>query len=339
MEFAITLRGDLDKKRCVAICRQAEAGGFDYTWFFDTHVLWRDLYPQMVVCMEHTKTMRFGPCVTNPMVRDWSVAASLFGALAVQSDGRFDMGVGRGDSSVRVMGKRPSTVATLIEFCNAMKGLVRGDEIRYADVPEPIQFDWTGGYEMPVWVAAYGPKALAAAGQVGDGLIVQLGDPQLSQWMTEQALEAGRAAGRDMSDYRVMACAPVWIGDHERGIEQTKWYPALVGNHIADIVKKYGADSDLVPKSMTEYIAARDGVGADEGYDYRHHTEAGSDNAYYVSDAITESFCVIGQPEEHVEKLKKLEAAGVTQFNIYLTNGEEERLVAEYVEHVIPHFR
>jgi len=205
MEFAITLRGDLDKKRAVAICRQAETGGFDYTWFFDTHVLWRDLYPQMVVCMEHTTTMRFGPCVTNPMVRDWSVAASLFAALAVQSDGRFDMGVGRGDSSVRVMGKRPSTVATLVEFCHAMKGLVRGDEVRYADVPEPIQFDWTGGYELPVWVAAYGPKALAAAGQVGDGLIVQLGDPQLSQWMAEQALDAGRAAGRDMSDYRVMA--------------------------------------------------------------------------------------------------------------------------------------
>ena len=224
MEFAITFRGDLDKNRVLAICRQAEAAGFDYAWFFDSHVLWRDLYPQMAVAIEHTRKLRFGPCVTNPAIRDWSVAASLFAAMAVQSDGRFDMGVGRGDSSVRVIGKRPATVARLEEFCIAMKALVRGEQVAYEDAPEPVRFDWTGGYEMPVWVAAYGPRALAAAGRVGDGLIVQLADVGLCQWMGDQARAAGSAQGHDMAGYRVMACAPVWVGDRESGIAQTKWF-------------------------------------------------------------------------------------------------------------------
>jgi probable F420-dependent oxidoreductase len=339
MEFAFTFRGDLDKKRVAAICHQAEVAGFDYCWFFDTHVLWRDLYPQMAVAMEHTSRLRFGPCVTNPQVREWSVAASLFGALAVQSDGRFDVGAGRGDSSVRVLGKRPATVARLEEFCSAMKGLVRGDSVTYDDRPEPVMFDWTGGYELPVWVAAYGPKALAAAGRVGDGLIVQLAEPSLCQWMGEAARTAGSEAGRDMSDYRVMACAPIWVGDKDRGIEQTKWFPALVGNHIADILKWHGSDTRQVPEALSAFVQDRKGEGADEGYDYMQHTQIDDDNAYYVTDETTQAFGVIGPVEAHVEKMRRLEAAGVTQFNIYLCSGEEERQIAEYGEHVIPHFR
>ena len=279
MKFSFTIRGDLDKKRVVAICRQAEAAGFDYAWFFDTHILWRDLYPQMAVAIEHTTKLRFGPCVTNPQVREWSVAASLFGALAVQSDGRFDLGVGRGDSAVRVMGKRPSTVARMENFCRTMKALLHGDEVTYNDEVAPVRFDWTGGYDLPIWVAAYGPKALAAAGRVGNGLIAQLAEPNLCKWMRESALSAGEAAGRDMKDYRTMACAPVWVGDKNRGLEQTKWFPALVGNHIADVVKWYGADTKEVPEALTSYVSAREGIGADEGYDYKQHTQMDDENS------------------------------------------------------------
>ncbi len=339
MEFAFTFRGDLDKKRVVAICRQAEEADFDYAWFFDSHVLWRDLYPQMAVAIEHTSKLRFGPCVTNPQTREWSVAASLFGALAVQSDGRFDLGVGRGDSAVRVVGKRPATVARMENFCAAMKGLVKGDAVTYDDRPEPVQFDWTGGYDMPIWVAGYGPKALAAAGRSGEGLIVQLAEPALCQWMGDAARIAGKESGRDMSNYRVMACAPIWVGDKAKGVEQTRWFPALVGNHIADILKWYGSNTSDVPEALTAYVQKREGTGADEGYDYSQHTQMDDENTYYVTDETTEAFGVIGPAEAHVEKMHRLEAAGVTQFNIYLCSGEEERQIAEYGEHVIPQFR
>jgi probable F420-dependent oxidoreductase len=334
MEFAITFKGDISPKRTVALCRQAELAGFTYAWMFDSHILWRDCYVTMAMCMEHTEHMRFGPCVTNPGVRDWSVAASMFATLAAQSGGRFDMGVGRGDSSRRVMGRKPLNVETMVEFCAAVKGMMRGDSVTYEDDVAAVQIPWATGYEMPAWIAAYGPKALKGAGEAGDGLIIQLADPWLVKWFSDQALAAGKAAGRDMSNFKIMSAAPVWVGDMEKARTQTRWFPAMVGNHVADIVERYGRDGGGdVPERLTNYIQGR------KGYDYRHHADKDADHLDFISNDIIDSFGILGNAGQHVEKLKQLEAAGVTQFNIYLMCGEEERMVAEYAEHVLPHFK
>jgi probable F420-dependent oxidoreductase len=333
MEFAITFKGDITPKRTVALCRQAEVAGFTYAWFYDSHILWREPYVTMAMCMEHTDHMRFGPCVTNPGVRDWSVAASMFATLALQSGGRIDIGLGRGDSSMRVMGKTPKTIAKMKEFVHAVKGMVRGDAVKYEDIPAEVILPWAEGYELPFWIAAYGPQALAAAGEVGDGLIIQLGEPLLCKWFTSQAIAAGQAAGRDMSNYKVMSAAPVWVGDMARGREQTRWFPAMVGNHVADIVEKYGTETTDLPASFTRYIEGR------KGYNYKDHAEKDADHLGFITDDVIDSFGILGPVAAHIEKLKELEAAGVTQFNIYLMCGEEERIVAEYGEHIIPHFR
>lgn len=332
MDFAVTFKGDISPKRTVALARQAELAGFKYAWMFDSHVLWRECYVTMAMCMEYTETLRFGPCVTNPGVREWSVAASLFATLAQQSGGRFDMGVGRGDSSRRMLGQKPLNIETMAEFCQAVKGMVRGDEVSYEKDQKPVQIPWADGFEMPVWIAAYGPKALKGAGEIGDGLIIQLADPWLVKWFSDQAISAGKAAGRDMSKFQVMAAAPAWVGDMEKARAQTRWFPAMVGNHVADIVDKYGKESDI-PKRLTDYIEGR------KGYDYRHHADKDADHLDFISNDIIDSFGILGSVEEHVQKIKELEAAGVTQYNIYLMCGEEERIVAEYAEHVLPHFQ
>ncbi len=334
MEFAITFKGDIDPKRTVALCKLAEQAGFKYAWFFDSHVLWRECYVTMAMCMEHTDHMRFGPCVTNPGVREWSVAASLFATLALQSGGRFDMGLGRGDSSRRVLGKKPLNVETMVEFADAVKRMVRGESVHYDEDAAPVQLPWANGYEMPVWIAAYGPKALKAAGEAGDGLIIQLADPWLVKWFTDQATNAGREAGRDMSGYRVMSAAPVWVGDMQKAREQTRWFPAMVGNHVADIVERYGkGGASDIPQRLTDYIEGR------KGYDYRHHADKDADHLGFITEDIIDSFGVLGPIEEHVRKLKEIETAGATQFNIYLMCGEEERMVEEYGTHVLPAFQ
>ncbi len=333
MEFAITFKGDIDPKRTVALCQQAEQAGFTHAWFFDSHILWRDCYATMAMCMEHTTTMRFGPCVTNPGVRDWSVAASLFATLALQSGGRMDIGLGRGDSSQRVLGKKPLTVDTMVEFTRAVKAMVRGEQVQYEQDLAPVQFPWANGYELPVWIAAYGPKALKAAGTAGDGLIIQLGDPWLVKWFSDQAREAGAAAGRDLSGFKVMSAAPVWVGDMTKAREQTRWFPAMVGNHVADLVERYGRSGASVPQRLTDYVEGR------KGYDYHHHADKDADHLGFINDAIIDSFGILGTVEQHVEKLKELESIGVTQFNIYLMCGEEERMVEEYGKHVLPEFK
>ncbi|MEM9032729.1 MAG: TIGR03842 family LLM class F420-dependent oxidoreductase [Pseudomonadota bacterium] len=332
MEFGITFKGFMEHNRARKLVKQAEDAGFTYCWFYDSHILWRESYPAMAMCMEHTETMRFGPCVTNPNTREWSAAASLFGSLALQSNGRFDIGVGRGDSAVRVMGRKPALLKKMDEFIDVVKGLVRGEERQYGDVPNPIQFTWSTGYELPVWVAAYGPKALDSAGRMGDGLILQIAEPTICKWLADQAKAAGEANGRDMSGYRVMSAAPAFLGSPEECREATRWFPAMVGNHVADIVEKYGTEREDIPASLTAYIKDR------KGYDYAKHGQ--SDNAYldFITDDIIDSFSVLGTPAQHIAKIGELRDAGVTQFNIYLDNGDEENILATYGNEIIPKF-
>ncbi len=332
MDFAICFKGVARPERLRSLVQQAEQGGFKYCWFYDSHILWRECYPSMAMCMEHTSSMRFGPCVTNPLARDWSLAASLFGSLAAQSGGRIDMGVGRGDSSVRVMGRKPATLATLVEFTDKVKAMIRGEEVTYDGSANPVEFPWAEGYELPIWIAAYGPKALKTAGECGDGVILQIADPSLCQWFGDQATNAGLAAGRNMSNYQVMAAAPAYFGDMEDCIEQTRWFPAMVGNHVADIVEKYGTNSGLVPESLTAYIENR------RGYDYSKHGQSSNPYLDFITPDIVESFCVLGTVDDHINKLRALQESGVTQFNIYLDNGCEDEIIAQYSEHIIPAF-
>jgi len=335
MDFGITFKGDIDPRRTVALTKLAEQAGFSYGWFFDSHVLWRECYVTMAMCMEHTSTMRFGPCVTNPGVREWSVAASLYATLEIQSGNRFDVGIGRGDSSRRVLGRKPLTVERMIEFGGALRSMVCGEEVAYVwdDQATKAKLPWTNGSDLPVWYAAYGPKALAAAGQHGDGLIIQLADPWLVKWFGDQALEARRAAGMGDQPFQIMSAAPVWVGDLPTARAQTRWFPAMVGNHVADLVDKYGKEGNFVPKRLTEYIEGR------RGYDYRHHADKDADHLDFISSEIIDSFGILGPVEMHIEKIKELEAQGVTQFNIYLMCGDEERIVEEYGKHVLPAFQ
>lgn len=330
MEFAITFKGDISLERTVALCKQAEVAGFDYAWFFDSHVLWRECYTTMAVCMRETKRIRFGPCVTNPLVRDWTVAASVFANMCDISDGRFDLGVGRGDSSRRLLGFKPASLDEMVHFTKFVQTMVARLPVTYHEKEQELT--WTHGYRMPAWYAAYGPKALTEAGKHADGLVLQLADPWLIKWFADQAKEAARAVGR-ADDLRIMAAAPAWLGDMSKCREHTKWFPAMVGNHVADLVDRYGKDGGSVPQRLTDYISGR------KGYDYKHHADKDADHLDFISDDIVDSFSVLGSREEHISKLRELEAAGVTQFNIYLMCGEEERIVAEYGQHIIPQFK
>jgi probable F420-dependent oxidoreductase len=237
-----------------------------------------------------------------------------------------DLGIGRGDSARRVLGKPPITMANTEEAIRVIRALVAGESITYEGTE--LHFPWTRGWTLPVWVAGYGPMALAMSGRVADGIILQLADPDLIRWFAGQVREAAVAAGRDPSDIRIQAAAPAHVGPRDLGRDRTRWFPALVSNHVVDLVNKYPREQ--LPGALTGYITDR------EGYDYHHHAEVGSANAAFVGDEVTDRFCVLGPSDEHVEKLRELIDAGVDQFNLYLMNGDEEDQLEAYGRDVIP---
>jgi probable F420-dependent oxidoreductase len=326
VQFGFTLKPEHTIERTLDLTRRAEANGFAYGWLFDSHVLWRDPYPLMTLMAGASTTLRLGTCVTNPGTREPTVTASALATLQEISDGRMDLGIGRGDSARRVLGKPPITLANTEEAIRVIRALVAGEAIDYEGTE--LRFPWTVGWTLPVWVAGYGPMALAMTGRVADGLILQLADPDLIRWFVGQVRTAARDAGRDPDSILVQAAAPAHIGPREEGRDRTRWFPALVSNHVVDLVNKYPREQ--LPDALTGYIRDR------EGYDYLHHAEVGSSNAAFVGDEVTDRFCVHGDAAEHVAKLHELADAGVDQFNIYLMNGDEEAQLEAYGREIVP---
>ncbi|HEX2765247.1 MAG TPA: TIGR03842 family LLM class F420-dependent oxidoreductase [Candidatus Limnocylindria bacterium] len=327
MRFGITLKPDHRFSRSVDLAKRAEANGFGYGWLFDSHVLWRDPYPILTLMGEATTDMRLGTCVTNPATRDVTVTASALATLNEITGGRMDLGIGRGDSARRVMGKKPTTVAYMEECCQIVRSLTGGEKI-VLDGTE-IQMPWVSHGPVPVWVAGYGPMALAAAGRVADGIILQLADPDIIRWCVGFMRAGAEEAGRDPDAIEVMAAAPAYVADDvATARDKVRWFPALVSNHVVDLINKYPKDD--LPETLWKYVENR------EGYDYLHHAEVGSSNAAFVSDEITDAFSIVGPASAHREKLEQLRDAGVTQFNIYLMNGEEEDCLDAYGREIIP---
>jgi alkanesulfonate monooxygenase SsuD/methylene tetrahydromethanopterin reductase-like flavin-dependent oxidoreductase (luciferase family) len=170
--------------------------------------------------------------------------------------------------------------------------------------------------------------ALSMTGRVADGVILQLADVDLIRWMVGIMREAAERAGRDPAEIRVQAAAPAHVGPIDSCRERVRWFPALVSNHVVDLVNKYPREQ--LPESLTGYIRDR------TGYDYLHHAEVGSSNAGFVTDEVVDRFCIIGPPEEHIRRLRELAEAGVDQFNIYLMNGDEEAQLEAYGGTIIP---
>ena len=125
MQFGFTLKPDHSIERTLDLTRRAEAAGFDYGWLFDSHVLWRDPYPLLTLMAGATARLRLGTCVTNPATREPSVTASALATLDEISAGRMDLGIGRGDSARRVLGKPPTTLAALEEAVGGRRGMLQ----------------------------------------------------------------------------------------------------------------------------------------------------------------------------------------------------------------------
>ncbi|HZB03252.1 MAG TPA: TIGR03842 family LLM class F420-dependent oxidoreductase [Actinomycetota bacterium] len=329
MQFGVCFAPDPPPRRWVDLAKLAEDRGFDYVWLWDSHVLWQEVYPVFTLMAAETERIRIGPLVTNPVTRDPTVTASALATLDDFTDGRMVMGIGRGDSARRVIGKTPVSVERMEWGANLIRDLVAGREVDYEGTT--IQLKWAR-WDLPVWMAAYGPKALRAVGRVADGLVMQLADPFIIEWSLRYVREGAEEAGRSLEDIKIMSAAPTFVTDDLAAArEQVRWFPALVSNHVVDLVNRYA--SDELPPELTDYIRARD------HYDYSDHGRRGAEHAEFVTDQIVDRFCVIGTLEQCQEKLHVLERIGVDQFTIYAVSVEgPDAIIETYGKEIIPEF-
>ncbi|MGZ8597853.1 MAG: TIGR03842 family LLM class F420-dependent oxidoreductase [Actinomycetota bacterium] len=328
MDIGVVLQTTPPSARVVDLAKKAETYGFSHVWTFDSHILWQEPFPIYTQILANTRNVTVGPMVTNPLTRDWTVTASLFATLNEMFGNRTVIGMGRGDSAVRVINGKPSTLVALGEAVHVIRELANGREVDYRG--STIRFPWASKSRAEVWVAGYGPKALTLVGEVGDGFILQLADPDITAWTIDAVRRAAGQAGRDPDAITICVAAPAYVGDDVAyARDQCRWFGGMVGNHVADIVARYGESSE-VPAALTDYIAGR------EGYDYNEHGRAGNTHTAFVPDDIVDRFCLLGPVDAHVERLKELQGLGVDQFAVYLQHDAKDETLQAYGEKVIP---
>ena len=330
MDFGVVLQTNPPVRRVVDLAKRAEANGFTHVWVFDSPVLWQEPFVVLARILAETERVIVGPMVTNPGTRDWTVLASTFATLNDAYGPRTVCGIGRGDSALRGIGRKPRTLAEMVEAMRVVKGLVAGETIDYHGTE--IAFPWVKqGWDLPMWGAGYGPRALDCIGRHADGFVLQLADPRILEWTRAAVMEAAAAQGRAPGSVATCVVAPAYVGDdvaHQR--EQLRWFGGMVGNHVAELVKRYGEHSPNVPKALTDYIKDR----AD--YDYSHHGRAGNPSTDFVPDDIVDRFCVLGRVEDHIEKLTTLRDMGADHFAIYLMHDAEDETLDAYGRSVLP---
>ncbi|QJW37279.1 TIGR03842 family LLM class F420-dependent oxidoreductase [Cellulosimicrobium protaetiae] len=349
MDLGVVLQNDPPAWRVVDLARQAETYGFSHVWTFDSHLLWEEPFVVYSQILSATHRVTVGPMVTNPATRDVTVTASLFATLNEMFGNRTICGIGRGDSAVRVINGRPVTLAELREAIGVIRGLASGETVEYRG--STLRLPWNPDSRLPVWVAAYGPKALALTGEVGDGFILQLADPDVVAWSVAAVRSAAERAGRDPDAVRICVAAPAYVtgtapSNGEAGrralahaYDQCRWFGGMVGNHVAEIVARYGPGGSeegagvTIPHALTDFVAGR------EGYDYNEHGRAGNTHTTFVTDEIVDRFCLVGPPERHVERLQELAALGVDQFAVYLQHDAKDETLRAYGETVGPAVR
>jgi probable F420-dependent oxidoreductase len=330
MKFGAS-HGNSPASRSLEILRALEDADFDQYWSFDSHVIWQECFTVLgwLVAQSRNERMEFGTCVTNPVTRDPTVTASAFATLNQITGGRMICGIGRGDSSVRVMKRRPANLDAVEEAVEIIRTLGSGQPMKIQGVD--VHMDWAEG-RIPVYVAGYGPKALRLAGRVGDGVIFQVADPFFIEWGMGFVREGAEEAGRNPDDIVIHCATATYIStDRNEARDRVRWFPALVANHIADVLRHH--DPDVVPDYVAEYLEAR------PRYDYYQHGHAGADHSKYVPDEICDRFCVLGSVEECADKVRELASIGVSEFNIYPYIPDLDSVIATYGREIVPQFR
>src|SRR5919107_4414554 len=252
LSFGVTVLPDPPYQRMIELFQLAERLGFDHAWTYDSHVLWQESTPTLALAAKATERIKLGHMVTNPGTREPTLLASMYATLPDISDGRMVMGIGRGDSARRYINQKPVRVGRFEEAVTMIKPFMNGEKVQWNDTE--LELTWVRKDLPPIemHVAGYGPRALAVAGRVGDGVIIQLADPDIIRWIMDTARAAAAEAGREPAALKCIVSAPSHISDDLAAArEQVRWFPAMVSNHVMDLIERYGWESEI-PAALTD---------------------------------------------------------------------------------------
>lgn len=313
--------------------RLAEESGFDMIGLTDSPSVYPETYITGVLCAQNTSRIRFGPRVTNPLTRNPMVTASAIAGLDELSKGRAILGIGTGDSAAFHTGNRPASVKKLGEYALAVRGLLRGEEITYNG--KQLRLMWTKR-NVPIYLAAAGPKTLRLAAQIADGIIIGTGvSPDIVKATLATIHDAAKEAGRDPNALDLWWLCGCRVGPTRHdAIEDAKSFLAAACNATFQV----SLDNKHLPKRLYPAVER-----LCHEYNFWEHVKPGRDaqNARLVErdglkEYLAERFLVGGTPEDCARKIKESAAAGATQFWWTVNLPDKAAFIRAFSKDVMP---
>lgn len=291
----------------VADAKLAEDVGFAMVGVADSQSVFRELYAVSALCAQATRRVLIGPTVTNPITRHPAVSASAIATVDEIAPGRAIFGLGSGDSAILNLGERPVTLAGLREYIEAVRELFTKRETEYQG--KRIRLNWAPR-PVPIYLAAEGPRTLELAGEICDGVIVNLGlQPDLVRDAVARVHAGARRAGRDPATIDLWTLVRVNVTDDVKaGIAEITMELASSAHHVF----RFTLDGKHVPDDLAGAIRR-----IQRGYQAAAHEQLGpSPNAALLAADpallryLADRFAVVGPVEACVEKLRPI--AGIT---------------------------
>jgi 5,10-methylenetetrahydromethanopterin reductase len=349
MEFGISCN-KIDE---VGVAVHAENLGYDFCWMTDSPMIRSNVWSVMTLVAQQTQRLRLGTGVAVPGLRLAPVAANGIATINRLAPGRCFMGLGTGNTAMRMLGHPPAKVAEFKEYVRVVSALLRGEEVEFTldGVTHPITFaNQDFGYinvtdPIPVHVGGFGPRAQALAGELGDGLIT--GIPRggsITQALSNVRRGAERV-GRSLDGFKTYALVnllmlePGETLESERAIAEIGSGIMVNVHYLVERWKETGEDPpDYVKPIWKDYLAfleERDAARQHQEMHKSHYSYLDPEEARFITPEMIRTFSVAGQPEEIVEQLREYERQGLDGINFIPTLDQQYRLIEDFARKVM----
>lgn len=359
MEFGIIFPTRIDDWKLIA---DAEALGYDRAWVPDSQMLWSDCYATLALAAEHTSRIQIGTGVSIPRTRIAPVTAHSIASINRLAPGRVFLGLGTGHTAMRVMGMKPQKIDAFREYLRVVRALLRGEEVDYTldGVTRPIRFlHQDQGFlelqpEIPVYIAANGPRALAVTGEYGDGLTTLLyEDPTVLQGHLDLVKQGAKQAGRQLPDpfhvAAVSAAVVLRAGEtlaSERVIDACgAWVTTAL--HFVYEVYALSGDEDVIPEAFRDiweqYCAHVDSMATPKDRRYLqlhdgHSTFLVPEERRFVTPAAIESTTLVGSGDDIIARIREAERAGLKELTILPPTDVSRDNLRDFAEDVMKRY-
>jgi len=299
-----------------------ESLGFDGIWLNDAQCRWRDVYVTLAAVGGSTSRIFLGTSVTNPLTRHLTVTASAMYTLDELAAGRARMGIGTGHAAVKDIGKRPAKIAHLMEAVQTIRNLWAGREVFVDGVYSRLSYAESSPRSIPVYFAGSGPRSARAAGEIADGILLNVGaEPAYVRSGLCSVEDGARAVGRSLKDIRVAARIPTCISDDP---DAKRYVRSQVG-----VVVLRKVPSDLDDKDLKAVERVR------QSYDPREHLRLNAAYAGHVTDSLVDKFALAGRPEECLDRVRALAKTGIDEMNFAFIHPDAENLLRIFADRIL----